>query len=60
MRKADDMQVPYGRLDIRRFSIRIAGANLCISLPLYVKSTSTTHLFKIYMENYLLDKTLMS
>ena len=28
IRNADDIQVPYGRLDIRRFSIRIAGANI--------------------------------
>ena len=36
---ADDIQVPYGRLDIRRFSIKIAGANLWNSLPVYVKKT---------------------
>ena len=35
---ADDIQVPYGRLDIRRFSIIIAGANVWNSLPVYEKT----------------------
>ena len=38
LRNADHIQVPYGRLDIRRFSIVIAGANLWNSLPVYVKT----------------------
>ena len=38
LRNADDTQVPYGRLDIRRFSIIIAGANLWNFLPVYVKT----------------------
>ena len=54
-RNADDIQVPYGRLDIRRFSIIIAGANLWNSLPVYVKNANTVHLFKRYLNNYLLD-----
>ena len=37
IRNADDIQVPYDRLDIRRFSSRIAGAYLWNPLPLYVK-----------------------
>ena len=60
LRNADDIQVPYGRLDIRRFSIIIAGANLWNSLPVYVKNANTVHLFKRYLKNYLLDKKLLS
>ena len=60
LRNADDIQVLYGRLDIRRFSIIIAGANLWNSLPVYVKNASTIHLFKRYLKNYLLDKKLLS
>ena len=60
LHNADDIQVPYGRLDISRFSIIIAGANLWNSLPVYVKNTSTIHLFKRYLKNYLLDKKLLS
>ena len=60
LRDADDIQVPYGRLDIRRFSIIIAGANLWNSLPVYVKNASTIHLFKRCLKNYLLDKKLLS
>ena len=43
---ADDIHVPYGRLDIRRFSIRITGANVWNTLPEYIKSTRSIHLFK--------------
>ena len=50
LRNADDIQVPYSRLDIRRFSIIIAGANLWNSLPVYVKNTRTIHLFKRYLK----------
>ena len=32
IRNADDIQVPYGRLDIRRFSIRIAKKGRCMVL----------------------------
>ena len=60
LRNADAIQVPYGRLDIRRFSIIIAGANLWNSLPVYVKNANTVHLFKRYIKNYLLDKKLLS
>ena len=38
IRNADDIQVPYGRLDFRRFSIKIAGASLWNSLHMYVKT----------------------
>ena len=38
IRNTDDIQVPCGRLGIRRFSIRNAGANLWNSLVVYVKS----------------------
>ena len=34
----NDFYVPYGRLDIRKFSIKIAGANLWNSLPSFVKN----------------------
>ena len=60
LRNADDIQVPYGRLDIRRFSIVFAGATLWNSLPVYVKNASTIHLFKRYLKNYFLDKKLLS
>ena len=60
IRNADDIQVPYGRLDIKRFSIIIAGTNLWNSLPVYVTNASTIHLCKRYLKNYLLDKKLLS
>ena len=60
LRNGHDIQVPYGRLDIRRFSIIVAGANLWNSLPVYVKNARTIHLFKRYLNNYLLDKKLLS
>ena len=60
VRSADDIHVPYGRLDIRRFSIRITGANVWNTLPEHIKSTSSIHLFKRSLKNHLLDIRLQS
>ena len=60
VRSADDIHVPYGRLDIRRFSIRITGANVWNTLPEHIKSTSSIHLFKRSLKNHLLDRRLQS
>ena len=58
IRNADDLHVPYGRLDVRKFSIKIAGPNLWNSIPLYIKNSTSTNLFKRNMRAYLLDRKL--
>ena len=50
--------VPYGRLHIRRFTIRITEANVWNTLPEYIKNTSSIHLFKRGLKNHLLDRRL--
>ena len=45
LRNVNDLNVPYGRLDIRKFMIKIAGPNLWNSLPSSVKNSETVHLF---------------
>ena len=45
LRNVNDLYVPYGRLDIRKFSIKIAGANLWNSLPSLVKNSQSIHIF---------------
>ena len=57
-RNADDLHVPYGRLDVRKFSIEIAGPKLWNSIPLYIKNSASTNLFKRNMRAYLLDRKL--
>ena len=57
LRNANDLHVPYGRLDIRKFSIKIAGANLWNSLPLFVKNSQSVHIFKKNMRHYLTERT---
>ena len=56
LRNANDLYVPYGRLDIRKFSIKIAGANLWNSLPSFVKNSQSIHIFKKNMRHYLVEK----
>ena len=56
LRNANDLHVPYGRLDIRKFSIRVTGANLWNSLPLFVKNSQSIHIFKKNMRHYLIEK----
>ena len=55
-RFSNHIHVLYGRLDIRRFSFNISGANLWNSLPDMLKKSNTIHLFKRNFRNYLFDK----
>ena len=54
-RYANDIHVPHGRLDVRRFSFKISGANLWNSLPEFLKRSNNIHLFKRNLRNYLID-----
>ena len=57
-RGSDDLNVPYGRLDIRKFSLKISGAKLWNSLPGYVKESNSFVSFKKQLKNYLIDRNL--
>ena len=54
-RYAIHIHVPYGTLDIRRFSFQISGANLWNSLPELLKKSNNMHLFKRDLRNYVID-----
>ena len=56
LRNVDDLYVPYGRLDIRKYSMKIAGPSLWNSLPSLVKNSETVHIFKKNMKHYLTDR----
>ena len=56
LRNVNDLYVPYGRLDIRKFSVKIAGPNLWNSLPSSVKNSETVHIFKKNMRHYLTER----
>ena len=58
IRNADDRHVPYGRLDVRKFSIKIAGANQWNSIPLNIKNSTSIDLFKKNMRAYLMNKKI--
>ena len=58
IRNADDLHVPYGRLDIRKFSIKIAGANQWNSIPLNIKNSTSIDIFKKNMRAYLIDRKI--
>ena len=55
-RFSNHIHVPYGRLDIKRFSFKISDANLWNSLPDMLKRSNTIHLFKRNFRKYLFDK----
>ena len=55
-RQANDLHVPYGRLDIRQNSMKIHGANMWNSIPEHVKMSESVYLFKQRMRNFLLDR----
>ena len=45
IRNVNDLYVPYGRLGIRKFNIKIARPNWWNSLPSFVKNSETVHIF---------------
>ena len=52
-RGTNEIHVPFGRLHIRKFSIRINGAKVWNSLPSFVKQSRSLELFKNTLRNYL-------
>ena len=54
-RHASDIHVPYGRLDIRRFSFKISGAHLWNSRPELLTKSNNIHLFKLNLRKYLIN-----
>ena len=44
-RNADALYVPYGRLDIRRSSIKIPGSDLWNTLPPYIHNSESSNVF---------------
>ena len=57
-RNADALYVPYGRLDIRRSSIKIHGSDLWNTLPPYVQNSDSSNVFKLRLRNYLIDRKM--
>ena len=55
-RNADALYVPYGRLDVRRSSIKIHGSDLSYTLPPYIHNSESSNVFKIRLRNYLIDR----
>ena len=55
-RNADALYVPYGRLDVRRSSIKIHGSDLWNTLPPYIHNSESSNVFKIRLRNYLIDR----
>ena len=60
IRIADDYYVPYGRLDVRKFSVRIMGANAWNELPNYIQESNSIDLFKQKLRKFLIDKRLLT
>ena len=46
VRNADELYVPYARLDVRNFSLKIAGAKLWNVLPNHIKESSSIDILK--------------
>ena len=52
-RSANKLHIPFGRLDIRNFSIRIHGAKVWNSLPSFVKQSRSLDIFKNTLRKHL-------
>ena len=60
IRNADELYVPYARLDIRKFSIKISGVKLWNVLPNYIKESSSVDVFKQNLINYVIDNMIVT
>ena len=58
-RNADALYVPYGRLDIRKTSIRIYGADVRNPILPYIQRSESITIFKHKLRCYLIDRKLM-
>ena len=58
-RNADALYVPYGRLDIRKTSVRIYGADVWNSIPTYIQRSESITILKHRLRRYLIDRKLM-
>ena len=56
---ADDLYVPDGRLDLRKFSIKFAGPNMWNSISSCTKNSTSIKCFERNMRGYLLDRKLI-
>ena len=54
-RQANDLHVPYARLDIRKSCLKVHGANLWNNIPVLVKQSPSLDIFKQRLRNYLID-----
>ena len=57
-RQADYLRVPFARLNVRKFSTKIHGAQVWNFLPQYVKSATSINDFKNKLRNFLTDKNI--
>ena len=54
-RQSQELHVPYGSLDVRRFSFKVHGANVWNSIPDHIKNPQNIHIFKQLFRNYLIE-----
>ena len=54
-RNADALHVPYAGLDIRKCNMKIHGAVIWNTLPLFICNSSSLILFKQRLRKYLID-----
>ena len=59
-RNVADLHVLYGRVGIRRFSIKLYGAKLWNSFPSYIKCSTSLPIFKQNIKNYLLERKMFA
>ena len=57
-RNADALNVPFARLDIRKFNMGIHGAVIRNALPSFVCNSASLTLFKQRLRNYLIESKL--
>ena len=58
LRDADDLYIPYAKLDIRRFTIKIHGGKLWNALPAQIHNSESIHIFKRRLRSHIIESKL--
>ena len=57
-RQSNDLHVPFARLDVRKFSLKIHGATIWNDIPMCIKLASSVNVFKQMLRKYLNDMNM--
>lgn len=56
LRNTGELRIPYARLDVTKFSVRVNGAKVWNSIPCHIKNSNSACCFKRHLREHILSK----